>query len=150
MKVCIGGTFNILHKGHEILIEKAFQTAGNNGRVFIGLTKGKIIKKKKNVKPYEQRLKSLKKYLLSKGYNKLAEIRPIYDEYGPTINEEFDAIVVSSETVDNAEKINKKRKEKGKKPIIVIEIPMVIADDQKPISSTRINKNEIDRTGRIL
>ena len=50
MKVCIGGTFDTLHKGHELLIDKAFQTAGEQGSVFIGITKGEIQKNERKHK----------------------------------------------------------------------------------------------------
>ena len=43
MKVCIGGTFNPLHKGHKLLIDKAFEVAGKQGSVFIGITTGEIV-----------------------------------------------------------------------------------------------------------
>ena len=46
MKVCLGGTFNNLHKGHEYLILKAFEVAGDDGSVFIGLAIGKLLKNK--------------------------------------------------------------------------------------------------------
>jgi len=149
MRVCIGGTFNILHKGHKELIDKAFKIAGKNGIVFIGVTKGEMLDKKKFVEPYEKRVKELKKYLSFKGFNKNTEIRPIYNKYGPTINEDFDVIVVSDETRDNALDINRKRLKKGKKPLKIIEIPMVYAEDLKPISSTRIYNKEINREGGL-
>ena len=50
MKVCIGGTFDTLHKGHELLIDKAFQTAGEQGSVLIGITKGEIQKNERKHK----------------------------------------------------------------------------------------------------
>ena len=49
MKVCVGGTFNNLHKGHKFLLKKAFESAGENGFVYIGLAKGSLIKNKKNI-----------------------------------------------------------------------------------------------------
>jgi len=48
MRVCIGGTFEFLHKGHKKLIDKAFEIAGKNGFVFIGLTTSEFTKRKKN------------------------------------------------------------------------------------------------------
>ena len=77
-------------------------------------------------------------------------IQPIINKYGPTIDDDFDAIVVSPETVKTAEEINKFRKIKGKKPIKIVKIPFVLADNGKPISSTRIRNGEIDTEGCII
>jgi len=150
MIVCIGGTFNILHKGHKILISKAFEKAGKTGKVFIGVTKGEILQNKIYVKPYNERVNAIKKYLLKQGYDKQAIIKPILDKYGPTIDGEFDAIIVSPETIKNAEEINKKRIANRKNPLEIIKIPFVLAEDKKPISSTRILKKEIDNNGKIF
>ena len=46
MRVCVGGTFNIFHKGHKRLLDKAFEVAGEKGKVYIGLSTGSIIEKK--------------------------------------------------------------------------------------------------------
>jgi len=151
MKVCIGGTFNVLHKGHKILLEKAFQIAGKNGIVFIGVCKGEILQKKKTVVPFKKRVNVLKEYLKNKGYTtNHFSIVPIFDEYGLTIDEDYDVIIVSPETVNTAEEINKKRINMGKKPFKIIKVPFVLAEDQKPISSTRILNKEIDENGRVL
>jgi pantetheine-phosphate adenylyltransferase len=150
MKVCIGGTFNSLHKGHKLLIEKAFEVAGEQGSVFIGISTGEIIKEKKDTKSFEEREKAIKKYLYEKDFIKRATIKPIRDKYGPSIEEEFDAIVISPETRKVAEEINEKRKKKGKKPLEIIQIPFVLAEDGCPISSSRIKKHEIDEDGRLL
>jgi len=149
MRVCIGGTFNILHKGHKYLIDKAFETAGEKGIVFIGITEGEMLKKKKFLTPFDQRVNAIKKYLSLKGYDKRADIKAIYDKYGLAVDREFDAIVVSPETVKNADEINKNRIKIGKKPLMIVQIPYILADDNKPISSTRILDNEIDKEGRI-
>jgi len=150
MRVCFSGTFNVLHQGHKHLIEKAFQIAGKNGIVLIGVTEGEMLKKKKFVKPVLERVNTLKKYIISKGYENRAVIKIIYDIYGPTINGEYDAIIVSPETAFNAKEINKKRIISGKKPLKIIKIPFVLAEDNKPISSTRIIDKEIDENGKIL
>ena len=150
MRVCIGGTFDILHKGHKKLIDKAFEFAGKNGFVFIGLTTNKITKEKKIVGSIKQRQKNLEEYLSEKSFIKNAVIKPINDKYGPSIEEDFDAIVVSPETFKTAEEINSIRVKKGKKPLKIIKIPFVLADDDKPISSTRIFEGEIDKNGFVL
>jgi pantetheine-phosphate adenylyltransferase len=74
----------------------------------------------------------------------------LYDKYGPAIDGDYDAIVVTSETVGTAKEINTKRKENGKRPLGIVILPHILADDGKPISSTRILRNEIDGDGRII
>ncbi len=150
MKVCLGGTFNILHYGHKNLINKAFEVAGPKGYVFIGLTTDDFVKNKVNIKSYLERKIALQIYLKEKGYFNHSEIKPISDKFGPTLDEEFDTIVVSRETVKNAKEINLIRGKKGKKLLKIIQIPMVFAKDGLPISSTRIHNKEIDKNGNIL
>jgi len=150
MKVCVSGTFNVLHKGHKKLIDKAFEYAGKTGTVYIGVTDEKMLKKKKFKKPFNQRVKAIKDYLSGKKYNKHFFIKKINDKYGPALYGEYDAIIVSSETIINAQDLNKKRIKMGKKPLKIVEIPYVLAKDKIPISSTRILNNEIDENGRVL
>ncbi|HEC81753.1 MAG TPA: pantetheine-phosphate adenylyltransferase, partial [Thermoplasmatales archaeon] len=97
-RVCIGGTFDRLHKGHKALIDKAIETAGENGWVFIGVTKGEIANKKKDVSPFKKRVQDVKNYLKEKGFSSQSEVQPIYDKYGPSVEGDFDVIVVSPET----------------------------------------------------
>lgn len=150
MNVCIGGTYNILHNGHKQLINKAFKIAGKKGTVFIGLATTEYSRNKKNVKSFEERKRALVQYLSNKRCIKQAIIKLISDKYGPSIDGNFDAIVVSQETVKTANEINLKRKEKGKKPLKIIQIPFVLAKDGLPISSSRIYNKEIDENGNIL
>ena len=150
MKVCLGGTFNYLHKGHKYLIQKAIEVAGKDGSVFIGITTKNLLKNKKGSKTFDNRKKDIEQYLLSQGYLDLTTIKPIKDKYGPTLNEDFDAIIVSPETISVAEEINLKRKQKGKKPLKIIQIPFVLAKDGEPISSTRIVNKVIDEEGNVL
>lgn len=140
----------MLHKGHKKLINKAFEIAGKNGFVFIGLATNKMTKRKKIVETIEERQKKLLEYLIKKCFIDRALIKPIADKYGPSIEEDFDAIIVSPETFETAQKINLKRVENRKKPLKIIKIPFVLAEDGKPISSTRISKGEIDKNGHVL
>ena len=150
MRVCIGGTFDSLHAGHVSLIDKALQTAGKQGSVFIGVTEGEIIKSKKDVKPFEQRKQAILNYLRKKNHNSSVEIKPITNKYGPSIVREFDAIVVSPETIKTAEEINDKRRKLGKKPLKIIKIPFVLAENGTPISSSRIKNSEINADGNLI
>ena len=150
MKVCIGGTFNHLHKGHKLLINKAFETAGKQGQVFIGITTGELTDEKRDVKSFEERKKTVEEYISKEKITVRYLIKPICNKYGPSLDEDFDAIIISPETRPTAEEINKILKQKGKKPLQIIQIPFVLADDNIPISSSRIGNKEIDKDGRIL
>ncbi len=150
MKVCVGGTFNIFHKGHEELLDKAFETAGKDGIVYIGILVGEMLKNKKFAVPKEDREKEVKKYLINNNYEKCAVIKEIYDIYGLAVDMDVDAIVVSPESIKNAEAINNERIKTGKNPLKIIKIPFVLAQDNKPISSTRIHQGEINKEGKIL
>lgn len=149
MKICIGGTFDILHKGHKKLLEEAFKKAGCNGFVYIGLTKQKIQNNKK-IREYKEREKDLIKFLKKHNWVSKSEIIPISSRYGLAVDEEYDAIVVSPETYGVAKEINEKRIQKGKKPLEVIKIPFVLAEDGKPISTSRIKNKEINENGELL
>ena len=146
-KVVIGGTFDILHKGHEAFLNKAFGL----GEVFIGLTSDEMAlkTKRRKVQNFEIRKKELRDFIennLKSNYR----IGKIENKFGPTLNEDFDYIVVSPETYKTALIINKERQKINKKSIEIIEIEFILAQDGKPISSTRILKGKIDREGKIL
>lgn len=150
MKVCFSGTFNVLHKGHKYLIKNAIQNAGEDGKVFIGVTEEEMLTKKKYVIPFSDRVNAIKEYLKKEGFLNNVIVKSINNKYGEATDGDFDAIVVSPETIENAEEINKKRIENNKKPLKIIKISHILAEDNKPISSTRILNKEIDEEGRIL
>lgn len=150
MKVCIGGTFSPFHKGHKDLIKKACEIAGSKGTVFIGITSDELAQKKGINTSYETRKKYIEQFLSKQHATSTIIIQPLYDAYGPSIEGDYDAIVVSPETKTTAEKINRKRKEQQKKSLQIIVIPFELAEDHQPISSTRIRRKEIDENGTIL
>ncbi|MCX8152851.1 MAG: phosphopantetheine adenylyltransferase [Candidatus Bathyarchaeota archaeon] len=150
-KVAVGGTFDELHKGHKVLLMKAFEV-GN--RVLIGLCTDEFVKKmgKPHVTAsYEERLRELQVFLKAHGLIDRAEIIPLNDPYGNTLTDRYiEALVVSEETEKTAIKINQKRSEVGLPPLEIITIHMIPAENFKPISTTRIRQGEIDREGRLL
>jgi pantetheine-phosphate adenylyltransferase len=148
-KVAVGGTFQYFHDGHAKLIEKAFEIA-KDGKVYIGLTSDEMLSKSHSVDDYEKRMTRLLQYIKEKGFpDERYDITRLDDPYGPTLEEDFDFIIVSPETYPVALKINRIRKEKGKKPLEIVYVEYVMAEDETPISSTRIAKGEIDRHGRL-
>jgi pantetheine-phosphate adenylyltransferase len=150
-KVAVGGTFDELHKGHRVLLVKAFEVGEN---VLIGLCTDDFVKKmgKPHVTaPYEARLQELQAFLKNSGLSNKAEIIPLNDPYGNTITDKcIEALVVSEETEKTAMKINQKRSEAQLPPLKIFTINMVPAENYKPISTTRIRKGEIDREGHLL
>jgi len=148
--VLVGGTFDEFHKGHRKLIMTAFE-AGE--RVMIGLSSDDLareLRKNHEIATYEQRLKELRDFLRKQGALDRAKIVPLDTPYGITLSTTIaDALVVSKETEPVGIDINKRRKASGLKPLALIVIDMVPAEDCIPISSTRIRHGEIDREGHL-
>jgi pantetheine-phosphate adenylyltransferase len=150
--VGLGGTFDELHKGHRALLIKAFDIGE---RVMIGVSSDEFAKKMNKphrTATYEQRTRELRDFLKDQGMLQKAEIIPIDDAYGGVLlsKDPIEALVVSKDTKPVALRINEKRKEIGINPLEIIVIDMVPSENQKPISTTRIRKGEIDREGHVL
>lgn len=151
MKVMVGGTFDPLHDGHRKLIRRSFTLAGEEGKVIIGLTTDSYASGKTHaVRPFEERRQNLIRFITENRFSSVWEIEPLSDRYGTAPLADFDALVVSEETVKVAMEINHLRQQKGKRKVDIHQIACVLADDGRWISSTRILRGEIDERGRIL
>lgn len=150
-KVAVGGTFDELHSGHKALINKAFEVGE---KVVIGLSSGEFVFKmgKPHITaPYTERCEELEGYLKELGLAERAEIVPLDDPFGLTISgKDLEALVVSQETEQTAEKINQRRQHSRLTPLEIIIVNMVPAENSTPISTTRIRSGEIDRKGHML
>lgn len=136
-KVVIGGTFNVLHKGHEVLLRKAFDL----GEVTIGLTSNSMASKarRKRVKDFKDRKKGLEDFTM-KEFSVKPKIVKIKDKFGPTLEEDFDYIVVSPATYATAALINQERQKRRKKPLKIVKIEFILGKDGIPLSATKILK----------
>jgi pantetheine-phosphate adenylyltransferase len=144
--VAVGGTFDHFHRGHEKLLNKAFDI-GNY--IMVGVTSNEFGGRKGNIEPCSKRMSELEEFLQK--FNSRYTLKRLEEPYGPTVHDpEIDAIVVSNETEPVAHKINEIREQKGIKPLKIFVISWVLAEDGKPISSTRIRNGEIDRNGKVL
>ena len=149
-KVAVGGTFDELHRGHKVLLLKAFEIGE---RVLIGLCSDEFVKKlgkPHNTASYDERLRELKNFLNNLGAAERAEVIPLNDAFGPTVTDKcIEAVIVSEETKSTASKINEQRVKNGLNPLTIIAINMVPSEDCAPISTTRIRKGEIDHEGHL-
>lgn len=149
-KVAIGGTFECLHDGHREMLRKAFELAGD-GSVDIGLTSNEMAnKRERSIADHSFRRSQLIRYLEKISINANYRIIELSDPYGKTLDEDYDYIVVSPETYPVAMKINSIRMGKDMRPIEIVMIDFVLAEDRERISSTRVVRGEIDIHGRII
>jgi pantetheine-phosphate adenylyltransferase len=150
-KVAVGGTFDELHRGHKVLLLKAFEVGE---RVVIGLTSDDLVSKmgKPHVTAnYEERRLGLQAFLTDLGLWSRTEVTSLFDPYGSLINDlGIQALVVSEETKPITLKINERRLSAGLPELKIIAITMVPSQNCGPISTTRIRKGEMDREGRLL
>ncbi len=150
-KVAVGGTFDELHRGHKVLLSKAFEIGE---RVIIGLSSDELVNKmgKPHVTaPYAERLKWLEEYLSDLDLWSRTEVMALHDSYGSSIKDaDIEALVVSEETQPTASKINERRGKSGLPLLNIVTIHMVPSQNCSPISTTRIRRGEMDREGKLL
>ncbi len=148
--VAMGGTFDIVHKGHLELLRGAFSISD---KVIIGLTSDEFAKKKGKDpgNNYSVRYKKLEDAIQENFPNSKYHIAKLENDFGPAVLEkDVEALVVSDETESKGADLNKLRAAKNSLPVEVIVIPLVLAKDGTRISTTRIKKSEIDSDGNIL
>ncbi len=159
MKVMVGGTFDPLHDGHKRLLTRSFELAGPEGQVVIGLTTDSFASRKTHpIHPFAERKAELEAFISSvistravqKKYATHWEVEPLGDRFGSALDADFDAIVVSEETLPVAVEINKLRRGKNLRKVDIHQITCVLADDGRWISSTRIWRGEIDAHGHLI
>lgn len=148
--VATGGTFDILHKGHYMLLLKAFEVGR---QIIIGVSSDSYATRnhKKIVNNYNIRLEKLKKFIDENFKKSNYSVYQLDDFYGPTVlTRDVQAIITTEPSLENCVKINSLRESKGMTPLEIIIVPLVEDKDGKVISSTRIRDGEIDIDGNKL
>lgn len=147
MRVGVGGTFNVLHRGHRRLLEAAIE----QGDVLaVGLMSDSYCKRHKvTVLPYGAREEALRFFLDGKGVE--YSIVPLDEKEGTApLDKELEVLVVSEETQTLGPRINDMRLRSGLRPLRLVVVPYVLAEDYRPISSSRIISGEIGPEGDLL
>jgi pantetheine-phosphate adenylyltransferase len=145
-----GGTFDHLHRGHVALLTRSFSLGDV---VVIGVTSDAFASRegKSPDQSYLERVEVLERFIRSTFPGRRYVIAKLDDYFGPGIaSPEVEAIVVSRETAVRVPIANTLRAIKGYPPLKVEVVDYVLAGDDKPISSSRIRKGEIDTEGRLL
>ena len=146
--VATGGTFDHLHRGHTALLSRSFEVGD---AVVIGVTSDAFARRegKNPDQTYPERVRALEEFIHKNFPGQRYVIAKLDDYFGPGIaSPDVQAIVVSRETSKRVRIANALRREKGYPPLETVVVDFVLADDSKPISSTRIRKGEIDTQGK--
>lgn len=148
--VALGGTFDMIHRGHIELLRKGFSVSSN---VIIGLTSDEFAQKrgKKLLNNYLQRNKSLEETIKKNFGNVKYKISKLENDFGPAVLEkDVEALIVSEETSFQGAELNRLRRQRDVPDVKVIVVPAVLAKDGKKISTSRIRNSEIDADGNVI
>ncbi|MHA1993198.1 MAG: pantetheine-phosphate adenylyltransferase [Candidatus Hodarchaeales archaeon] len=142
-KLGLGGTFDRLHAGHELILDLA---SYYSDFIQIGLISEKYLQKRpkalgKHIQPFKIRSATLIHYLKSR--NTTCSIIKI-DSFGKDKQiasiSDLPALLVSQETYSGALVINHERSTLKKPPITIILSAIVTTDKGKKLSSSRIRE----------
>ena len=139
IKVCVGGTFDILHAGHHQLLQTALDSGDH---LTIGLTTDDYANEKRDriVNSFEIRRKNLESWLEEHISLENINIVPLSEEWGPpALSSSFHIIVVTPDSQPVAIRLNKHRKASSMPELKIIVTPLVLDSEGNPISSTNIS-----------
>ncbi len=142
MRVCLGGTFDRFHAGHEELLKRALEA----DEVFVGVTDGALAARNRDVQGWDERAAAVQAFV--EPFPAAVTISRLQEPMGPAATGDYDAIVVSPETVPGAHKINAARAAAGLAALQIIVVDHLLGEDKLPISATAISEGRIDRTGK--
>ncbi len=139
----MGGTFDHLHEGHKFLLKTALSISEF---VEIGLTTQSLLENKEfysELEDYQTRQEKLKDFV--KTFTNLERINIVEIKNWDDMNRyaqdpEYEGLVVSQETYENAVKLSETREKIGLDPLILIVIPIFKDKNNQKISSTSIRE----------
>lgn len=151
-RAVLGGTFDHLHAGHAALLGAAFRLGRT---VAVGLTTdGYLTEHRKplgdRIEPFRTRRRRLAAWIRRHYPGRSWEIVPLGDVYGRSVEPGVNVLVVSADTVGGGRRVNAERRRRGLPSVPLEVVPLVLADDLRPVSSRRIRAREIDPDGRRI
>ena len=145
IKVCVGGTFDILHTGHHHLLQKALDSGDH---LTIGLTTDEYANQKRNrvVNSFQIRRKNLEIWLEKHISLENINIVPLSEEWGPpALSSSFHIIVVTPDSQSVAIRLNQHRKELDMPELKIIVVSLVLDSEGVPVSSTRLHSSDTSK-----
>ena len=141
----LGGTFDRFHDGHAYLIEQALKKCQY---LEIWITHDSVAASKDPMCwPLERRRSEIQSSIGDDSLDRVF-FGILNDDIGPAGNHtDADVIFCTSETRDGCDEINKIRSKNGLIPLNVVEIDHIISGSGTILSSSRIRKGEMDRSG---
>jgi pantetheine-phosphate adenylyltransferase len=147
-KVVLGGTFDRLHKGHQALLDRATDVGKE---IVVGITSDQFVKDKalsQLILPYSVRANEVEEYLQKNNHGNKFRTLKIDSLFGDTLEDhEYEAIIVSQQTLSGALKVNEERKKLNLTSLNVEVVEMVVDEVNEHISSTKIRQGKINRLG---
>jgi pantetheine-phosphate adenylyltransferase len=127
--VAVGGTFDRFHAGHRLLLGATALVATEG--IYVGVTSDKLLIKKKNkelLQPYTVREAAAVEYMQKINPKVVVNAGALVDPKVPPLaatSADFQAIVVSEETISGAEEINYVRKSLGFDPLVIVVVGLI-------------------------
>lgn len=143
--VVLGGTFDLLHSGHKILLSDAILRCKR--QLTIGVTDGPMLKSKKLwelIQPIDIRISALQDFLTDVDGTLKYKSVAITDPFGPSTEDpELQCIVVSEETIKGGIKVNEERQKKGMSTLHVHTIDLIPDDAHSNNEELKISSSSL-------